>query len=232
MNKEKLLLVEDDVNFGFVLKSYLEMNDFDVDLVSDGKDAVPAFNKTQYNLCVLDVMLPNVDGFTIAKEFRRINKKVPIIFLTAKSLKEDVLEGFKAGADDYLTKPFDSDVLLVKIKAILRRNSGGNVPAEDKMKIGKYIFDTKLRTLNAPGEVFRLTPRESDLLKELILNKNTVLDRNEALKKIWGDDNYFNARSMDVYITKLRKYFKDDDNIQINNVHGSGFILVMNESVV
>lgn len=226
MEKEKLLLVEDDVNFGFVLKSYLEMNDFEVELVSDGKDAVPAFSKNQYDLCVLDVMLPNVDGFTIAREFRKINKKVPIIFLTAKSLKDDVLEGFKAGADDYLTKPFDSDVLLVKIQAILRRNLGIKPAIDDKVNIGKYLFDTKLRTLVYQNESHRLTPREADLLKELIIYKNTVLDRNEALKKIWGDDNYFNARSMDVYITKLRKYFKDDDNIQINNIHGSGFILV------
>lgn len=230
MNKEKLLLVEDDVNFGFVLKSYLEMNDFSVDLVSDGKDAVPAFNKGHYDLCVLDVMLPNVDGFTIAREIRKINKKIPIIFLTAKSLKDDVLEGFKAGADDYLTKPFDSDVLLMKIRAILRRNSGLKPAIEDKSTIGKYIFDTKLRTLSCTGESHRLTPREADLLKELILNKNTVLDRNEALRKIWGDDNYFNARSMDVYITKLRKYFKDDDSVQINNIHGSGFILVMEQN--
>ncbi|HOZ30824.1 MAG TPA: response regulator transcription factor [Bacteroidales bacterium] len=230
MDKEKLLLVEDDVNFGFVLKSYLEMNDFEVELISDGKDAVPAFVKKVFDLCILDVMLPNVDGFTIAREFRKINKKISIIFLTAKSLKDDVLEGFKAGADDYLTKPFDSDVLLVKIKAILRRNAGGKLTLEDKTKIGKFIFDTKLRTLTCTGESHRLTPREADLLKELILNKNTVLDRNEALRKIWGDDNYFNARSMDVYITKLRKYFKDDENIQINNVHGSGFILVVVES--
>lgn len=227
MNKEKLLLVEDDVNFGFVLKSYLEMNEFEVELISDGKDAVPTFTKNQYDLCILDVMLPNVDGFTIAREFRKINKKVPIIFLTAKSLKEDVLEGFKAGADDYLTKPFDSDVLLVKIRAILRRNNGLKPAIEDKVIIGKYEFDTKLRTLTHNDESHRLTPREADLLKELILNKNNVLDRNEALRKIWGDDNYFNARSMDVYITKLRKYFKDDDKIQINNIHGSGFILVM-----
>lgn len=230
MNKEKLLLVEDDVNFGFVLKSYLEMNDFSIDLVSDGKDAVPTFNKGKYDLCVLDVMLPNVDGFTIAREIRKINKKIPIIFLTAKSLKDDVLEGFKAGADDYLTKPFDSDVLLMKIKAILRRNFGQKPVIEDKSKIGRYVFDIKLRTLSCTGESYRLTPREADLLKELIINKNTVLDRNEALKKIWGDDNYFNARSMDVYITKLRKYFKDDDSVQINNIHGSGFILVMEEN--
>ncbi len=229
MNKEKLLLVEDDVNFGFVLKSYLEMNEFDVELISDGKDAVPAFTKNQYDLCVLDVMLPNVDGFTIAREFRKINKKIPIIFLTAKSLKDDVLEGFKAGADDYLTKPFDSDVLLVKIRAILRRNTGVKPEIEDKVKVGKYEFDTKLRTLTYNSESHRLTPREADLLKELLLNKNNVLDRNEALKKIWGDDNYFNARSMDVYITKLRKYFKDDEKIQINNIHGSGFILVMQD---
>ncbi len=229
MTKEKLLLVEDDVNFGFVLKSYLEMNDFEVELISDGKDAVPTFTKNNYDLCVLDVMLPNVDGFTIAKEFRKMNKKIPIIFLTAKSLKDDVLEGFKAGADDYLTKPFDSDVLLVKIKAILRRNLGVKNEIEDKVKIGKYEFNTKLRTLTFRDESHRLTPREADLLIELIINKNNVLDRNEALKKIWGEDNYFNARSMNVYITKLRKYFKDDDKIQINNIHGSGFILVMQE---
>ncbi|MDD2636189.1 MAG: response regulator transcription factor, partial [Bacteroidales bacterium] len=180
-------------------------------------------------LCILDVMLPNVDGFSVAREFRKTNKKVPIIFLTAKSLKDDVLEGFKAGADDYLTKPFDSDVLLVKIKAIIRRNMGIKPEIEKEVKIGKYIFDTKLRTLTHEDQSFRLTPREADLLKELILNKNNVLDRNEALKKIWGDDNYFNARSMDVYITKLRKYFKDDDKIRINNIHGSGFILVMED---
>ena len=226
MNKEKLLLVEDDVNFGFVLKSYLEMNDFDIELISDGKDALKTFSKGQYSLCILDVMLPNVDGFTIAREIRKSNSKTPIIFLTAKSLKDDILEGFKAGADDYLTKPFDSDVLLMKIQAILRRNTDKKPDIEDKVNIGKYLFDTKLRTLTYKEESHRLTPREADLLKELIINKNDVLDRNEALRKIWGDDNYFNARSMDVYITKLRKYFKDDDNIQINNIHGSGFILV------
>jgi DNA-binding response OmpR family regulator len=226
MDKEKILLVEDDVNFGFVLKSYLEMNNFDITLVSDGKDAIPTFTKGDFDLCVLDVMLPNVDGFTIAKEIRKINKEMPIIFLTAKSLKEDIMAGFKVGADDYLTKPFDSDVLLLKIKAILRRKDTKQT-IEDKVKIGQYEFDIKLRSLSSPSVSYRLTPREADLLKELILSKNTVLDRNEALKKIWGDDNYFNARSMDVYITKLRKYFKDDDSIQINNIHGSGFILIM-----
>lgn len=227
MAKEKILLVEDDVNFGFVLKSYLEMNNYDVLLVNDGKDAVKSFNQGDFTLCVLDVMLPNVDGFTIAKEIRKTNKKIPIIFLTAKSLKEDVLEGFKSGADDYLTKPFDSEVLLLKIKAILRRKNEGQPSMNDIVKIGKYDFNSSLRTLTADKEKYKLSPRESELLKEFYLNKNVVLDRNEALKKIWGDDNYFNARSMDVYITKLRKYFKYDDNIQINNIHGSGFIFIL-----
>ena len=193
MSKEKLLLVEDDVNFGFVLKSYLEMNDFYVTLITDGKDAVNAFLSREYNLCILDVMLPNVDGFTIAKEIKRISPSCPVIFLTARSLKEDIMEGFRIGADDYLTKPF------------------------------------KIRSLTSADEEYRLTPREADLLKALYINKNNVLDRNEALKKIWGDDNYFNARSMDVYITKLRKYFKNDESVQIDNIHGSGFILVVKE---
>lgn len=227
MEKESLLLVEDDVNFGFVLKSYLEMNEFKVTLVSDGNDAMPTFSANKFNLCILDVMLPNVDGFSIAREIRKINKNMPIIFLSAKSLKEDVMEGFKIGADDYITKPFDSDVLLLKIKAILRRNDSIKPVFESRMKVGKYDFDTKLRMLISPEVSHRLTPRETELLKELIVRKNCVLDRNDTLKKIWGDDNYYNARSMDVYITKLRKYFKDDESIQINNIHGSGFILIM-----
>ncbi len=229
MNKEKLLLVEDDVNFGFVLKSYLEMNDFFVTLITDGKDAVNAFLSREFNLCILDVMLPNVDGFTIAKEIKRISPSCPVIFLTARSMKDDIMEGFRIGADDYLTKPFESDVLLMKIRAILRRNSDVKPIISDVITIGKYKFNTKLRTLTSNEETFRLTPREADLLKTLYLNKNNVMDRNEALKKIWGDDNYFNARSMDVYITKLRKYFKDDDNVQIDNIHGSGFVLVVKE---
>ncbi|MBO7571078.1 MAG: response regulator transcription factor [Bacteroidales bacterium] len=229
MSKEKLLLVEDDVNFGFVLKSYLEMNDFYVTLITDGKDAVNAFLSREYNLCILDVMLPNVDGFTIAKEIKRISPSCPVIFLTARSLKEDIMEGFRIGADDYLTKPFESDVLLMKIRAILRRNFDIKPGISDVVTIGKYKFNTKIRSLTSTDEEHRLTPREADLLKALYINKNNVLDRNEALKKIWGDDNYFNARSMDVYITKLRKYFKNDDSVQIDNIHGSGFILVVKE---
>lgn len=229
MAKEKILLVEDDVNFGFVLKSYLEMNNYDITLVSDGKDAVKTFAENDFDLVVLDVMLPNTDGFTIAREIRRSDKTTPLIFLSAKSLKEDVLEGFNAGADDYLTKPFDSEVLLMKVKAILRRNKSIKPAVPPKVKIGKYEFDINLRMLIASDEKHKLTPREADLLKELYIHRNLVLDRNEALKKIWGDDNYFNARSMDVYITKLRKYFKYDDAIHINNVHGSGFILTLPE---
>jgi DNA-binding response OmpR family regulator len=229
MNKEKILLVEDDVNFGAVLKSYLELNDFDVTLVSDGANAVPAFRKETFDLCVLDVMLPNKDGFSIAIEIRKLDEGVPLIFLTAKSLKEDIIKGFQVGADDYLTKPFDSDVLMHKIKAILRRNKDTEDDLPEKIDIGPYEFDHSLRTLTGLDKVFKLTPRESDLLKMLFQYKNHVLDRNHALKHIWGDDNYFNARSMDVYITKLRKYFKVVDGIEINNVHGSGFILVIKE---
>lgn len=225
MAKEKILLVEDDVNFGFVLKSYLEMHNYQVTLVNDGKDAIGTFLKDLFDLCVLDVMLPNIDGFTLAREIRRKDKAVPIIFLTAKSLKEDMMEGFQSGADDYLTKPFDSEVLLMKIQAILRRNKEIKPQMPFTVTIGKYDFSYNTRTLTSKNEKFKLTPRESDLLKELYLNKNTVLDRNAALKKIWGDDNYFNARSMDVYITKLRKYWQKDRTVQINNVHGSGFIL-------
>ncbi len=227
MKKEKILLVEDDINFGTVLKSYLEINDYDVTLINDGAKALNAFRNGSFDLCVLDVMLPNKDGFSIAIDIRKIDEGIPLIFLTAKSLKEDVLRGFEVGADDYLTKPFDSDVLLHKLKAILRRNKEMFENIEPNVTIGPYVFDHQLRTLTANDNAFRLTPRESDLLKMLYINKNHVLDRNLALKHIWGDDNYFNARSMDVYITKLRKYFKDVDGIEINNVHGSGFILVM-----
>lgn len=227
--KEKILLVEDDVNFGFVLQSYLNINNFDVTLVTDGIDAVSTFTHNEFNLCILDVMLPNVDGFTIAKEIRKVNTSVPIIFLTARSLKEDVVEGFNAGADDYLTKPFDTEVLIMKIKAILRRNVETKQEINDIVNIGNFEFNTKLRSLKNDTDSYRLTPREADLLKALYVNRNNVLDRNEALRKLWGDDNYFNARTMDVYITKLRKYFKDEPNIHIDNIHGSGFILIIEE---
>jgi DNA-binding response OmpR family regulator len=228
--KQSIFLVEDDLNFGVVLKSYLEMNGFDVTHVDDGKDAIPTFKKGEFDLCVLDVMLPNVDGFTIGKEIREISQGIPLIFLTAKSLKEDVLKGFDVGADDYVTKPFDSDVLLVKIKAILKRSHNGlDNEIGDVVKIGDFEYHNKLRQLKYGDETQKLSPREGELLKLLYLNKNQVLDRNHALKTIWGDDNYFNARSMDVYITKLRKYLKKDPRLKINNVHSSGFVLVAPE---
>lgn len=228
--KQKIFLVEDDVNFGLVLKSYLELNDFDVTHVSDGKDAISAYKKDTFNLCVLDVMLPHVDGFTIGREIRELTPDVPLIFLTAKSLKEDVLKGFEIGADDYITKPFDSDVLLVKIRAIIKRSENiTDTEIKETVSIGNFEYHTKLRQLKIGDEIQKLSPREGELLKLLFIKKNKVMDRNEALRSIWGDDNYFNARSMDVYITKLRKYLKKDPRIKINNIHSSGFILVLPE---
>ncbi len=228
MIKKKIFLVEDDLNFGSVMKSYLEMNDFEVHWVNDGKYAVDEFTKGYYDLCVLDVMLPHVDGFTIATAIKKYNSAMPIVFLTAKTLKEDMIKGFSLGADDYITKPFDSDVLIYKIKAILKRNQGGGKTAiiEDILNFGCFTFDYKKRSLvfNNDPEV-KLSPKEGDLLFHLIQNKNQVLERNFALDKIWGEKGYFTARSMDVYITKLRKYLKQDINIEIVNIHGSGYIL-------
>lgn len=228
--KQKIFLVEDDMNFGLVLKSYLEMNDYDVTHVSDGADAIPTFKKDKFDLVVCDIMLPNVDGFTIGKNIREIEQGIPLIFLTAKTLKEDVMKGFDVGADDYITKPFDSDVLMMKIKAILKRSDRNDeTEVQDIVNIGNLEYHTKLRQLKFEDDCQKLSPREGELLKLLYANKNKVMDRNEALRSIWGDDNYFNARSMDVYITKLRKYLKKDPRLQINNVHSSGFILVIPE---
>lgn len=231
MVKQRIFLVEDDMNFGSVMKSYLEMNDFVVDWINDGKDAISAFTKHIYDLCILDVMLPHVDGFTIGTEIKRANLDVPIIFLTAKTLKEDMIKGFKVGADDYITKPFDSDLLIYKIKAILNRNqSAYSNNSNDKIiTIGKYTFDYKTRSLKLDnGKENKLSPKEGELLLHLAQNKNKVLDRNFALEKIWGEQGYFTARSMDVYITKLRKHLKDDTNLEIVNIHGSGYILKEN----
>lgn len=226
---EKIFLLEDDINFGSVLKAYLEMNDFFVHWVNDGKKAVNEYITDNFDICILDVMLPNIDGFTIAKEIKIRNKEQPIIFLTAKGMKEDMLTGYKIGADDYITKPFDSELLLYKIKAILNRKVLPNKDVRKKFKfnIGKYTFNSQLRVLNFAEQKQRLSPKESDLLELLCRNQNSVLSREEALKKIWNDDNYFTTRSMDVYITKLRKYLKEDPNVKIDNIHGSGFILTI-----
>jgi len=222
----KILLVEDDLSFGSVLKSYLEINDFTVVWIDDGKNALDTFRKEQFNLCILDVMLPNVDGFTIASEIRTINKTIPLIFLTAKKLKEDVLRGYGLGADDYITKPFDTDILLAKIKAIVSRRERLKKVSEE-IKIGKYIFNTKIRSLRSGQDERKLSPKEAQLLELLAESANTLVSRETALKLIWGSDDYFTARSMDVYITKLRKYLSDDSNISIKNIHGAGFQMVI-----
>lgn len=224
----RIFLVEDDLSFGSVLKSYLEINDYDVDLVDDGKLALDTFRRGVYDLCILDVMLPHVDGFTIASEIRTMNSVIPIIFLTAKKLKEDLLQGYGVGADDYITKPFDTDILLCKIRAIISRRDIQD-GSKDIYEIGKYIFNAKLRTLSIDGLERQLSPKEGQLLEMLALAPNALVSREAALKKIWGTDDYFTARSMDVYVTKLRKYLGDDQQIVLKNIHGSGFQLLVGE---
>ena len=224
-NKNHIFLVEDDLSFGAVLKSYLEINEYEVTWVDDGKYAIDKFNSKKYHICILDIMLPNVDGFTIGTEIRKIDKDIPMIFLTAKSLKADILKGYNIGADDYITKPFDTEVLLCKIEAIIKRQSTQPVFNDVVFTIGIFTFDSKLRNISQDGVKQKLSPKESDLLKILCQNKNELLPREIALRKIWGDDGYFTARSMDVYITKLRKYLAADSNIEIKNIHGSGFLL-------
>ena len=227
MSKQlKIFMVEDDKNFGAVMKSYLNIHDYDVEWVDDGALAMEEFKKYTFDLCILDVMLPHVDGFTIAEEIRKINDQVPIIFLTAKTLKKDILEGFRIGADDYITKPFDSEVLLLKIKAILKRNTliKGSIEM-DEFKIGKYHFSASHRIIHDENKEQKLSPKESDLLRMLCLHMNQVLPREEALVSIWGEDNYFTTRSMNVFMSKLRKYLKDDPSIEITTVHGSGYSL-------
>lgn len=220
-----IFLVEDDLSFGSVMKSYLELNDYQVTWVDDGKYALSKFRAGKYQICILDVMLPNIDGFTIGSEIRSIDKDIPMIFLTAKNLKEDILKGYQLGADDYITKPFDSEVLLCKISAIIKRQSTGPVREEVVFTIGSYQFDSKLRQVVRENQVQKLSPKEADLLKLLCQNRNELVPREMALRKIWGDDGYFTARSMDVFVTKLRKFLSDDPAVEIRNIHGSGFML-------
>lgn len=227
--KTKILLAEDDINLGSLLTQYLNAKNFETDLFPDGEKAWDGFNKKQYDICILDVMMPKKDGFTLAKEIRELNQVTPIIFLTAKTLKDDVLEGFKLGADDYITKPFVMDELLFRIEAILRRmnQSGDGLANQGSYKIGKYTFDVPKQLLNFEDTSTKLTTKEAELLELLCANKNSMLERNYALKLIWKDDNYFNARSMDVYITKLRKHLKKDTLVEIINVHGKGYKLLV-----
>ncbi len=236
-NDPKILLVEDDVNFGDVLCSYLEMNDYKVTLASDGLAGLEAFRKGSFDLCVFDVMMPKLSGFELAKEVRKADKDTPIVFLTAKSMKEDVLQGFELGADDYITKPFNSEELLARIQVILRRSRQVEAKEEEKeFTFGRFHFNYPLRMLSLleqqqEVDKVKLSPKEAQLLRLFVLKKNQVLSRAEALTTIWGEDNYFTARSMDVFVTKLRKYLKPDSDIEIVNIHGNGFqLLVQNEA--
>jgi DNA-binding response OmpR family regulator len=227
MQKIKILLAEDDENLGMLLREYLIVKSYDADWFINGEKAYKSFIKNHYDLCILDVMMPVKDGYALAKEIRMTNAEIPIIFLTAKSLKEDIIEGFKAGADDYICKPFSMEELLFRVEAVIRRTKkdAAGMPLSE-YKIGRYMFYPNTQLLKLGDSEYKLTTKEADLLKLLCANKNSILDRNFALKTIWIDDNYFNARSMDVYIAKLRKYLKDDPGVQIINVHGKGFKLI------
>ena len=232
MGNIRILLVEDDPNFGTVLIDYLTLNDYDVTHAKDGLEGLIMFKNNEFDLCILDVMMPRKDGFSLAKDIRLTNSVVPIIFLTAKTMKEDVLRGYQAGADDYLNKPFDSEVLLYKMKAILQRNENekSNEAEIFEFNIGKFHLNSKLRHLTLEGsESIKLSPKENKLLKMLAVHKNDLMPRELALTKIWRDDNYFTSRSMDVYIAKLRKYLRADDSVEILNIHGEGFRLIEKE---
>ena len=229
-DSKNILLVEDDPNFGIVLRDYLNLNGFQVTLAKNGMEGFDKYKKGDYDLCILDVMMPYKDGYTLAKEIREDNTSVPIIFLTAKSMKEDVLQGYKVGADDFLNKPFDSEVLLAKIKTLLKRKSSQTTVSQKQtdFQIGDFHLNAKLRFLTYKKEdPIKLSPKENDLLKLLALHLNDLMPRELALTQIWRDDNYFTSRSMDVYIAKLRKYLKQDPKVEILNIHGEGFRLVV-----
>lgn len=229
----RILLCEDDQNFGDVLRSYLEMHDYDVTLATDGMAGLDAYRKGEFDLCIFDVMMPKKDGFSLARDIREQDREMPIIFLTAKTLKEDVLEGFKIGADDYISKPFNSEELLYRVQAVLKRsqNISKKDNGEKEFRIGeRFHFNFPLRILSFDGEqTDKLSPKEAQLLRMFCLKMNDILPRSEALTQIWGEDNYFTARSMDVFVTKLRKYLKRDEHIEIVNIHGNGFQLLVRE---
>ncbi len=226
--KARILLAEDDANLGMLLREYLIAKGFHTILAEDGNIAYEAFLKEPFDICIFDVMMPHKDGFSLAEDIKKINNDIPIIFLTAKSLKEDIIEGLKIGADDYITKPFSMEELLLRIEAILRRIKPTNAETPRLFEIGKLKFDPEKQILEKEGgEFIKLTTKESELLRILTINANKVTERNIALKTIWGDDDYFKARSMDVYITKLRKYLKEEEGVEIINVHGIGYKLIM-----
>ena len=225
--KLNILLCEDDENLGMLLREYLNAKGYAAELYPDGEEGYKAFLKSKYDLCVLDVMMPKKDGFTLAQEIRQTNTEIPIIFLTAKTLKEDVLEGFKIGADDYLTKPFSMEELTFRIEAILRRVRGKKNKEVSTYQLGRFTFDAQKQLLVIDEKQTKLTTKESELLALLCAHANEILQREFALKTIWVDDNYFNARSMDVYITKLRKHLKEDPSVEIINIHGKGYKLII-----
>jgi DNA-binding response OmpR family regulator len=224
-NRIKILLVEDDASLGFVIKDNLGMKGYDVTLCTDGLEGERVFNSNAFHLCIFDVMLPKKDGFSLARDVRQKNKQIPILFLTAKAMMEDKLTGFQSGADDYITKPFSLDELLYRIEVFLRRSNGQPVSDEKVFHVGQFEFDPFNLVLKNSGFQKTLTQKEADVLKLLYKNRDRVLKREEILTQVWGDDDYFMGRSMDVFISKLRKYLKDDPQIQIVNYHGVGFRL-------
>lgn len=227
-NSKNILLVEDDLNLGIVLNDFLKMEGFSVSLARDGEMGFESFSKSNFDICLLDCMMPKMDGFTLAKKIRRIDQDVPIIFLTAKSLKEDKLKGFDLGGDDYITKPFDEDELVRRINAVLKRVNATPKIKEQVFTIGQFVYDHSNLTLTLKGEIFRITQKEGDVLYLLLQNKNNVIRREDILVNVWGENDYFMGRSLDVFITKLRKHLKLDTQIKIENVHGVGFILSEN----
>lgn len=228
--KLNILLCEDDENLGMLLREYLQAKGYNADLCPDGEVGYKSFIKNKYDICIFDVMMPKKDGFTLAKEVRAVNSEVPIMFLTAKNLKDDIFEGFKIGADDYVTKPFSMEELTLRMEAILRRVHGKKNREVTLYQIGRFSFDSKKQILSIDDKSTKLTTKESELLSLLCAHKNEILQRDFALKSIWIDDNYFNARSMDVYITKLRKHLKEDDSVEIINIHGKGYKLIAPEA--
>ncbi|HBF87731.1 MAG TPA: DNA-binding response regulator [Bacteroidales bacterium] len=230
MSKIKILVAEDDPNMGLVLKEFLKAKGFEITLAVNGKEAYEKFCSDTFDFCILDVMMPIKDGFTVAQEIRKADKNVPIIFLTAKSMKEDTIKGLKVGADDYMTKPFNMEELILRINAILRRTSEvSEIKDKNNIQVGKYLFNYNQQFITKDDETQKLTSKETELLYILAINAFQTVERSAILKKIWGDDNYFNGRSMDVYIAKLRKYFREDETVEIMNIHGSGYKLIYNQ---
>ena len=227
MNKIRILLAEDDDNLGILLRNYLNAKSYETSLFINGNLALEGFNEESFDLCIIDIMMPEMDGLTLAKEIRFMKPDIPVIFLTAKNQQEDIIEGFRSGADDYITKPFSMEELVYRIEAILRRTAGNTINKKgESYLIGGYTFDSQKQILKYQDQSIKLTTKESELLELLCRQGNEILERNFALKTIWIDDNYFNARSMDVYITRLRKYLMKDVSVKILNIHGKGYKLI------